>query len=184
MKFTLGWKLRLPSVKGWFRMPEIKSVSDGKLDTIQAMELAMVVDLEARWENLRTTAQNAEVPATVHNLHGKQKAYEAFRIKLAAYNKRFAPAHIPELLLNTSARLGTWCRAMRKLYLQIENDPQGHCPVHLLEKAYRWADLVARKENKATITRSTPPATIRAAIGDLDTLCQWCADLAIVTPAA
>ena len=93
-------------------MPEIKPVSDGNLDPVQAVELAVVVDLEARWENLRTAAQHQDVPSTVHDLHGKQKAYEAFRVKLAAYNKRFAPAHIPELLLNTSVRLGTWCRPL------------------------------------------------------------------------
>ena len=97
---------------------------------------------------------------------------------------RFTPAHIPELLLNTSVRLATWCRAMRKLHVQIERDPQAHCPVHLLEKAYRWADLVAGKEHKTPITRSSPPASINAAIRDLDMLCQWCTDLANAAPAA
>ncbi|HWY86066.1 MAG TPA: hypothetical protein VNX28_05050 [Gemmataceae bacterium] len=165
-------------------MPEITLVSDRNLDPIQAKELALVVELEARWENLRTSAQAPQDPPTLQNLHGKQKAYEAFRIKLAAYNKRFAPPHIPELLLNTAIRLGTWCRTMRKLYQQIENDPQGHSPIHLLEKAYRWADLVAGKENKARVNRPAPPATVTAAIRDLDALSQWCAELAKVAPAA
>src|SRR5438105_15497240 len=120
-------------------MPEITSVSQGNLDPAQAKELAVVVDLEARWENLRSSNQPVEDPPTIQNLHGKQQAHEAFRLNLAASNQRFAPAHIPELLLNTAVRLGSWSRAMRRLYLQIETAPQSHCPVHLLEKAYRWA---------------------------------------------
>jgi hypothetical protein len=165
-------------------MPEIKHPSDGNHELAQAMELAVVVDLEARWENLRTPGSSAEGTSTIQSLHGKQKAYEAFRTKLAAYNKRFTPAHIPELLLNTSIRLAAWCRAMRKLYTKIEHDPQGHCPAHLLEKAYRWSDLVAAKESKARVTRSAPPTTISAAIRDLEVLSLWCEDSARIAPAA
>jgi hypothetical protein len=166
-------------------MPETKPVFDGNLDPIQAAELAVVVELEARWENLRAAGQKTiQAPPTIQDLHGKQKAYEAFRIKLAAYNKRFTPAHIPELLLNTSARLAAWCRGVRKLYLQIENNPQSHNPIHLLEKAYRWADLVAGKEHKTPITRATPPASLTTAIGDLDALSAWCAQAANIAPAA
>jgi hypothetical protein len=167
-----------------FSMPEITTVSGGNLDSAQAKELAVVVELEARWENLRTSVQSTDEPPTIQNLHGKQKAYEAFRLKLAAYNKRFAPAHIPELLLNTAVRLGVWCRAMRRLYLQIEHDPQTHCPVQLLVKAYRWADLVARKENKTRLSLPAPPTSIGAAIRDLDALCQWCEEMAKIVPAA
>jgi hypothetical protein len=116
------------------------------------------------------------------DLQGKQKAYEAFHYKLVAYNEQYTPAHVPELLLNTPSRLGRWCRAMRDLYLQVEHDPRGHCPGHLLEKAYRWADRVAVLMNKGCISRSTPPGTIRAAIRDLEALGQWCDDLARAAP--
>ncbi len=72
-------------------MPETKPVFDGNLDLVQAAELAAVVELEARWENLRTGAPKPTPAApTIQDLHGKQKAYEAFRLKLAAYNKRYA----------------------------------------------------------------------------------------------
>lgn len=162
-------------------MPEIKPVFDGNLDPIQAAELAVVVELEARWENLRTPGQKPiQAPHSIQDLQAKQKAYEAFRVKLAAYNKKFTPAHIPELLLNTSLRLAAWCRGIRKLYLQIENNPQGHNPTHLLEKAYRWADLVAGKEHKTPITRAAPPASLTAAIADLDAIGKWCADSATI----
>jgi hypothetical protein len=159
-------------------------VAAANLDLAQAKELALVVDLEARWENLRSSSQAAKNSPTIQDLHAKQKAYEAFRLKLAAYNKRYAPAHIPELLLNTGIRLGGWCRSMRDLYQKIEHDPQTQCPAHLLEKAYRWADLVAGKENKPRIERSGPPANVAVAIRELDALCQWCSELAKINPAA
>jgi hypothetical protein len=159
-------------------MPEIRETSDGNLDPAQAADLALLVDLEARWENLRNTPARApEVPSATRELHGKQKAYEDFRTRLAAYNKRYAPAHVPELLLNTPARLGSWCRRMRDLYLRVEPNPRGHCPAHLLEKAYRWADLVAARVNKDRVGHSPPPGTIRAAIRDLEDLARWCEEL-------
>ena len=66
---------------------------------------------------------------------------------------------------------------MRDLYLIVENDPQAHCPVNLLEKAYRWADHVGIRMNKERLGRSTTPSTMRAAIQDLEALGQWCEDL-------
>ncbi len=116
------------------------------------------------------------------DLHCKQKAYDAFRARLVAYNKQYTPAHVPELLLNTPSRLGIWCRTMRDLYLLVEHDPQGHCPVSLLEKAYRWADHVGTRMNKDRVNRSTPPGNIQAAIRDLEALGQWCDDLGRVAP--
>jgi hypothetical protein len=159
-------------------MPEMRETPDGNLDPAQAADLALLVDLEARWENLRDTpAQAPDVPSATRELHGKQKTYEDFRSKLAAYNKGYAPAHVPELLLNTPARLGAWCRRMRDLYLRVEHDPRGHCPAHLLAKAYRWADLVAARVNEGRVRRSPPPGTIRAAIRGLEDLARWCEEL-------
>jgi hypothetical protein len=164
-------------------MPEIREIVDVKFDPAQAAALAVLVDLEACWENLRhAPPRSPEAGAATQDLHGKQKAYEAFRAKLLAYNKRYRPAHVPELLLNTPPRLGTWCRRMRDLYLQVEQNPGGHCPAHLLEKAYRCADRVADRLGKERVSRSPPPADLRSAVRDLDALCQWCDRLAGVTP--
>lgn len=166
-------------------MPEMKIVPSGNIDPVQAAELAVVVDLEARWENMRTTAAHIhQAPPTIQHLHSKQKAYEAFRAKLTAYNKRFVPAHVPEMLLNTSLRLGAWCRALRKVYLRLEHDAQVQCPVHVLEKAYRWSDLVAVKEKRARMARPAAPESITAAIRDLDALALWCEDVGRIAPAA
>ena len=164
-------------------MPEMKEASVNTLDPAQATELALLVDLEALWENLRKTPfQASEAGDTMQDLQRKQKAYDAFHAQLVAYNKLYTPAHVPELLLNTPSRLGTWCRTMRDLYLIVENDPQGHCPAHLLEKAYRWADHVGIRMNKDRLSRSVPPSTIQAAIRDLEALGQWCDDLGKVSP--
>ena len=160
-------------------MPEMKGASVRPLDPEQAAELALLVDLEARWENLRKTPfQASDEGPTTQDLHRKQKAYDAFRAQLVAYNNKYSPAHVPELLLNTPSRLGTWCRTMRDLFFIVENDPQGHCPAYLLEKAYRWADHIGIRMNKDRLNRSAPPNTIRSAIRDLEALGQWCDDLA------
>ena len=99
-----------------------------------------------RWENLRKTpAPHEEAGAAFEDLQGRQKFYEAFRVKLVAYNDRHSPAHLPELLLNTPIRLGTWCRKMRDLLLQVEQGAAGPLPGHLLEKAYRWPDRIGTR---------------------------------------
>ena len=164
-------------------MPDMKEASVRMLDPSQATELALLVDLEALWENLRKTPfQASEAGDTMQDLQRKQKAYDAFHAQLVAYNKLYTPAHVPELLLNTPSRLGIWCRKMRNLYLIMENDPQGHYPVNLLEKAYRWADHVGIRMNKDRLIRSTASSTIRSAIRDLEALSQWCDDLGRVAP--
>jgi hypothetical protein len=149
----------------------------------QAAELAVLVELEARWENLRTTSSPADVEPALGDLQAKQKAYEVFRAKLRRYNKRYAPAHVPDLLLNTPARLMLWCRAMRDLLLRVEHDTPGYCPVHVVEKANRLADRIAHNTGGTWECRATPPATTRAAILDLEALERWCADLAQLSSA-
>jgi hypothetical protein len=163
-------------------MPETIETRNETFEPAQAAELAVLVDLEARWENLRNSpVRTADVRSTTLDLHGMQRAYETFRAKLETYNKRYAPAHVPELLLNNSIRLGRWCRKMLALYTFVEGAGDGHCPVDLMEKAYRWADRVAARMGKAPFTRSSPPADIRCAIRDLGALARWCDELA--TPA-
>jgi hypothetical protein len=160
-------------------MPEMTKVPLKDLELAQATELSLLVELEARWENLRKTpSPGQEVRPATEDLAGIQRAYDAFRSKLTAYNRRYTPAHVPELLLNTPRRLAVWCRSMQQLYLRVEHDPRARCPVHLLEKAYRCAERVSVRMNKGPVCHPSPPGTIRAAIQDLEALCQWCADLA------
>jgi hypothetical protein len=144
----------------------------------QAIELSQLVDLEARWENLRIyQPTSAGTTSTLKELHQKQKAYEAFFAKLGIYNKSHKPAHVAELLLNNASRLGKWCWSMRDLVLQVQNDPQAHCPTHLLAKAYRWADRVADRMKREPIARPASTPTISAAIQELEDLARWCDEL-------
>jgi hypothetical protein len=149
------------------------------LDAAQAIELSLLVELEARWENLRKTPSRTQERASyTQTLAGAQKAYDAFRDKLTAYNKQYTPAYVPELLLNTPSRLAVWCRAMQQLYLQVEHNPKAPCPRELLEKAYRWADRISDRLNQDRVSRPGPPAAIRTAIENLGLLVQWCENLA------
>jgi hypothetical protein len=160
-------------------VPETRDSTDGTCVRDQAAELAALVELEACWENLRTAGSRPPEPhATVRELHGKQRAYESFRVKLAGYNKVYAPAHIPELLLNTPARLGGWCRSMRDLFLQVEHDARIQCPVQLIEKAFRRADQLVAKGSEGLVSRPAPPGTIRGAIHELEALRLWCEERA------
>lgn len=149
------------------------------LSSVQLTELARLVDLEACWENLRGDHPITPGKASsLKELQQKQKAYEAFYAKLVAYNKKYKPAHVPELLLNNAIRLGTWCRRMRDLHLLVPQDSQGLLPSHLLEKAYRWADRVAGKLQKEVLIRPTLASTLPAAVRELEELAQWCEALA------
>jgi hypothetical protein len=146
----------------------------------QPTELSLLVDLEARWENLRgNRAVNSGREETTH-LQQKQKAYEAFHDKLAAYNKTFKPEHVPERLLNTPTRLGEWCRKMSDLLTRSEAIAKGRYPTHLLEKAYRSAEHVADRLHKERAVRPAPTGDVSGAVRELEALAGWCDRIAPV----
>jgi hypothetical protein len=153
-------------------MPEVRHVAEERIGAAQAAELTVLLDLEARWENLRAArSATPQVAPVTQDLQAMQRAYDAFRAQLRAYQARFSPTHASELLLNTPARLGRWCRHVRDLHLQAG---QAHSLVHLLEKAYRWADRLAGKMGKDRASHATPPGTVEAMIRDLEALAAWC----------
>jgi hypothetical protein len=118
----------------------------------QAAALAELVELEARWENLRYKPTPKGGPRPREELFSKQRAHDAFHAKLVAYNQRYIPPHVPELLLNMAARLAKWCQAMRDLCRLIEPDLSAPCPGSIVEKAYRWADRIARRTNRSLVS--------------------------------
>ena len=159
-------------------MPEDAYAPAGSLDLAQATELFLLVDLEARWENL----WKVNLGQSLQDLQARRKAYDAFHAKLVAYNRRYTPMHVTELLLNTPLRLALWCRKMRDLYRQVEHIPQGHCPVHLLEKAYRCADHLATRLHTDPVSRPAAlPGTSHDTARALEALAQWCDALAGVS---
>ena len=71
---------------------------------------------------------------------------------------------------------------MRELYRQMEHIPRGHCPVHLLEKAYRCADHLATRLHTDPASRPAAlPVTSHDTAGALEALAQWCDALAAVS---
>jgi hypothetical protein len=138
------------------------------------VELAVLVDLEARWENVRASRKLAG-PSTLQELQGNQRAYEVFHAKLVAYNKRYAPPHIPELMVNTPLRLELWCKKMGALFAKLDGGVP--FPAHLLEKAYRLADGIATRQGRDRAARPMP-AGVRLATQELHGLATWCAELA------
>lgn len=144
----------------------------------RAIDLALLVELEARWENLRP---DRSAPTDLHSTHKDltrvQQAYEAFRIKLAEYNKKYTSDYVAAAQQQTSVRLALWLRKMRDVYHQVEGHADVPVPSALLEKAYRCADAVARKAGKEPFGRSGP-STVAAAVQELQALEVWCNRLA------
>src|SRR5205814_9393332 len=101
----------------------------------------------------------------------------AFQAHLVAYNQRYAPAHIPELLLNTPARLGKWCWLMRDLCRKVEQAGQIQDCSYLAAKAYRWADKIARRVGKDPVSRESAPGESKHIADVLEFVGQWCSDL-------
>lgn len=151
----------------------------------QSIALSLLVDLEAHWENLRACPPKTPgMTPTLKELHQKQRAYEAFFTRLVTYNKEFKPAHVPELLLNKASRLRLWCRRMRDLQIKVQFNTEAHYPMHVLEKAYRWADQLADRMKTDRIIRPNPSDNISAAIGELENLAHWCDNLCQENPEA
>src|SRR5260221_9963288 len=85
----------VPSITMRERMPGMAPTTfDGTHHATNDLELAELVELEARWENLRATRpQTAAERGTKDDLHRMQKAYESFHAKLVAFNNRYQPGH-------------------------------------------------------------------------------------------
>jgi hypothetical protein len=162
-------------------MAVVSENSFSNLEPTQAAELFLLLELEAEWQNLlHATSPDLEPRAALHELRGKQKAYEAFHNKLVAYNKQFSPGHVPEPSLHSPSRLGAWCRAMRNLCLSVKQVPQSHCAAHLLEKAYRCAERIGVRMGQCVISRPAQTDTVGAVIEELDALIRWCDSMSVV----
>lgn len=150
----------------------------GEPGPAQAAELAQLVEMEAHWENLRDGAGPArEAPPTLRDLQERQRAYDAFRARLAAYRKKYGNGHAPEALLNTAARLGKWSRAMHELFARLADGPPPRVPAQLTAKALRWADRVAARTGAPKVERGEAPAAFADALQVLDAVARWCDDL-------
>lgn len=144
------------------------------LELAQVLELAELVEAEARWDNLRKYRLVNRGQGAPDDLSSVQRAYDSFHRHLVAYNRRHRPIHVGELLLNTTKRLGPWCATMSDLFEALLANPKVACPVNLVEKAYRRAEHIAIRMRQDPPTRRSPPETIQVAIEDLRAVIAWC----------
>jgi hypothetical protein len=144
------------------------------LDPAQAAELSQVIDLQARWENMRDDPERVGVGFSTPDLQGRQRAYEMFRARLAAYTARYRAAQVPELTLNTPDRVGAWCRAVRAVFRQAEPGAGSNRPTHAVEKAYRLADRIAARLKTGPVGREVSPGGTPSAVRNLDAVIRWC----------
>jgi hypothetical protein len=177
-KKPIDWAACQTSTESKPRMVTPVDASIEQISCEQAVELSLLVHLEAQWENLLIAPPiKAGAPSTPKELNQKQRTYEAFFDQLVIYNKAYRPAHVAELLLNNASRLGKWCGSMRNLALQVQQDSPAHGPGHLLAKAYRWADHIADRMKANRIVRPTPAMSLCGAVQELEELAQWCQQL-------
>src|SRR4051794_22201844 len=95
----------------------------------RAVDLASLLELEARWENLRPDRSGpADQQSTHRDLTRVQQAYEAFRVKMAEYNKKHNSDYVAAAQQQTSVRLALWLRKMRDVYREVEHAPQVPVP--------------------------------------------------------
>jgi hypothetical protein len=149
--------------------------------TAQANALAALVELESRWENIPVAAGGASPGESLRDLTAKQRAFDAYRDGLVAYNRQFRPAHHGERPATTPKRLGAWCRKMAGLYGRAD---AAVCPVQLLAKARRCAGRLAARLGETPFPDTTVPANVADAVADLGSVADWCDRLAAARAAA
>jgi len=156
-------------------MSQMSETVAEKLEPAQAAELVRVIDLQARWENMRgsPTATGGNAGFSTPDLQGRQKAYEAFRVRLAAYTTRYRAAHVPEVTLNTPERVGMWCRAVRAVFRRAGQEFTEY-PANIVAKAHRLADKIAARVGKEPAEREASIAGLPTAIRNLDAIISWC----------
>ena len=137
----------------------------GRLTPGRAAELARVLDLQSRWENLRDDGTQSTA-----QLQALQAAFEAYRARMAAYTARDRSEPVPELSPTKPARLVAWCRTVRAVLSRADG---GECPTHVVEKAHRVADRIAARVQAGPAGRESP-TDLAGAIRQLDLVIAWC----------
>lgn len=150
-------------------MTQMTETAADRLTPDRAAELARVLDLQAKWENLRADGNDSTA-----RLQALQRAFEEYRVRLTAYSARDRSEPIPELSPTGPGRLGTWCRTVRAV---LRRAAGADGPLHIVAKAHRLADRIAARGSAAVAGRETP-ADLAGAIRQLDLVIAWCDELA------
>ena len=164
-------------LEGRRNVSQITERTAEQLAPAQAADLAGVIDAQARWENLRGEPRVGDNSPTA--LQNRQKAYELFRGRQAAYIAQYRAAPVSETTLNTPERLGEWCRTVRAVLLRAESAPG---PAHLIVKAHRLADRIAARLGAAVAERGAAVEDAAGAIRELSAVIAWCDTLTHPAP--
>jgi hypothetical protein len=149
----------------------MSAATPANLGPTQADALAILLELEAHWMNVPTAVTTESARAMLAGLVAKQKAFDAYRAQLVAYNQRFRPTYDGLRPVGTPARLAAWCRTMADVYQRA-----GHaeCPVDLLEQVHRCADRLSARLKRDRFCRPAPLKTTADAIAAFSTVAEWC----------
>jgi hypothetical protein len=139
-----------------------------RLTPVRAAELARVLDLQARWENLRDGGSHSTA-----QLQALQGAFEVYRVRMAAYTARNQTEPVPELMPTKPGRLGAWCRTVRAILRRADVSER---PAHLVAKVHRVADRIAERL-KAEPVRRAAPTDMADVLWELDAVIGWCVRL-------
>lgn len=157
-------------------MPQMTLALAETLDPVQAAELVRVLDLEAAWEAAKGTAGEY----TLRDLHLRQKSFEEYRARLAAYAASYRTTRVPELSPTAPDRLRVWCQTVRAVAARAGGTEY---PRNIVARAYRAADRVAGRLGRPPVERPAPQApddVTRA----LEAIIAWCDGVKPVGPEA
>jgi hypothetical protein len=140
-------------------------------DATRADALAHLVELEARWMNVPSAVATASASVSLAGLVANQKAFDAYRSHLVAYNRRYRPVYDGVRPANTAARLAAWCRTTADLYRRAG---RAECPVDLLEQAHRCTDRLGTRLNRNLVCRPAAVTSTADAIAGLAAVADWC----------
>lgn len=152
-------------------MSQLSETAVANLDAAQAVELLRVLELQAFWENLKENAPAKDVPTA--QLKDRQKAYEAYRSRLAAYTAKFRTFPLPELTQNSPKWVAQWFRIVRAVVRAAADGANAELPTNLVAKANRLGLRVAERLKRPPLPLPAAPATFAAAAEQLETLIAW-----------
>jgi hypothetical protein len=135
----------------------------------QATAVVRVLDLHAGWDAMLAEPEGGH-PALV----ARQRAHDAYQAALAAYEKTYPHAPLPEPTHSMPDRLAAWCRVLRAVFRRAEGD----APVEVVGKVYRLADRVAARVGVEPIAR-VPVQSLADAARAMDEVIAWCSPSAV-----
>jgi hypothetical protein len=145
---------------------------------VQAVALAELTELEAKWQNLPTAVMAGSAAKTRAAQLAKQTAHDELHAKVKVYNKEYRPHFVGPQAVATPQRLARWCTQMAGLYRVARPNK---CPTELIEWTRRWADRVAERLGRDPPGPLDPVTTAAEAIEEFEATAAWCVDLVSAT---